>query len=41
MRKLIFILLAFLAAFTFIRAYEGQEGSVTSAAAEISVEIVQ
>jgi hypothetical protein len=39
MRKLIFILLAFLAAFTFIRAYEEPEGSVTSARAEISVEI--
>jgi len=37
MRKLIFVLLAFLAIFTYIRAFEGAEASETLA--EIPVEI--
>jgi hypothetical protein len=47
MRKLILILLAFLAVFTYIRAFERDEDSVTStsmkaeAAIEIPVEIVR
>ena len=38
MQKLIFVLLAFMAVFTFIRAFDIAEASVNSASAEASVE---
>jgi hypothetical protein len=41
MRKLILILLAFLAVFTYIRAFEKTESAPTDVAKEIPVEIVR